>query len=169
MADAPDFIAPTSATRRWPWRTLLAVIVLTGLLAMQILVADRAALAADPQWRPRIAAVCRVLHCRIPPWREPTAFHLTSREVRPHPSVPGALLISASFRNDAAFAQPWPRLELSLANLDGESLGMRRFLPIEYLGSAPTTPLIAPGQSASVTLELLDPGKRAVAFAFEFR
>ena len=169
MATAPDFLGSATGRRRWPWRGWLAVAALSLLLALQVLVADRAALAADPQWRPRIAAVCRVLRCTIPPWREPTAFHLTSREVRPHPSVPAALLISASFRNDAAFAQPWPRLELSLSNLDGESLGLRRFTPAEYLGSAPTTPLIAPGQSASVTLELLDPGKRAVAFAFEFR
>lgn len=169
MATSPDFLEPATSRRRWPWRGLLAVAALTLTLAVQVLVADRDALAADPQWRPRIAAVCGVLHCRIPPWREPAAFHLTSRDVRPHPSVPGALLISASFRNDAAFAQPWPRLELSLANLDGESLGLRRFTPAEYLGNAPTTPLIAPGQSASITLELLDPGKRAVAFAFEFR
>ena len=27
---------------------------------------------------------------------------------------------------------------------------------------------IAPGQSASATLEILDPGKRAVAFTFDF-
>jgi len=58
---------------------------------------------------------------------------------------------------------------LSLSNLDGDSLGLRRFSPRDYLGSAPATTLIAPGQSASITLEILDPGKRAVAFSFEFR
>ena len=78
------------------------------------------------------------------------------------------LVVSASFRNDAPFAQPWPQLQLSLQNLDGESLGLRRFAPREYLGSTPATPMIGAGQSASIRVEILDPGRRAVAFGFEF-
>jgi hypothetical protein len=112
--------------------------------------------------------LCRALHCQLPPWHEPSAFHVTARELRPHPSAQGVLLVTASFRNDAAFAQAWPQLQLSLANLDGEALGQRRFAPRDYLGAEPSNPLIGPGQSASVTLEVLDPGKRAVSFEFEF-
>ena len=137
-------------------------------LCVQVLVADRARLAADRDWRPRVQALCDVLRCNLPAWREPEAFRVTSREVRPHPSVPGVLLVSASFRNDAAFAQAWPQLELSLTDIDGQSLGLRRFAPSEYLGSAPATQRIAPGQSANITLEILDPGKRALAFGIGF-
>ena len=137
-------------------------------LCVQILIADRRHLAADVDWRPRVEALCAVLRCDIPPWHEPDAFRVTSREVRPHPSVPGVLMVSASFRNDAAFAQAWPQLELSLTDIDGQSLGLRRFAPSEYLGSAPATQRIAPGQSANITLEILDPGKRALAFGIEF-
>jgi hypothetical protein len=82
--------------------------------------------------------------------------------------VPGVLIMSASFRNDAAFAQAWPQLQLSLTDIDGQSLGLRRFSPSEYLGNAPATERIAPGQSANITLEILDPGKRALAFGIEF-
>ena len=89
--------------------------------------------------------------------------------MRPHPTVAGALLISITFRNDARFAQPWPLLELSLANLEGQPLGLRRFTPREYLGTLPTNAEIAPGQSASLSLEIVDPGKRAVEFHFDFR
>ncbi len=96
-------------------------------------------------------------------------MHIISREIRPHPSAPGVLLVTATFRNDAAFAQAWPQLQLSLTNLDGESFGLRRFSPREYLGSDPATPLIGAGQSATITLEIVDPGRRAVAFGFEFR
>jgi hypothetical protein len=150
---------------RWAW---LAVPVLAIALLLQIAVADRAQLAADRDWRPRIAALCSVLQCKLPPWREPGALHLTSRDLRPHPSLPGVLVVSATFRNDAPFAQPWPQLQLSLQNLDGESLGLRRFSPREYLGATPASPRIGAGQSASIHLEILDPGKRAVAFGFEF-
>lgn len=150
---------------RWAW---IAVPVLALVLLLQSAVANRARLAADRDWRPRIAALCGVLQCALPPWREPAALKLTSRDLRPHPSLPGVLVVSATFRNDAPFAQPWPQLQLSLQNLDGESLGLRRFAPREYLGAAPATAFIGAGQSASIRLEILDPGKRAVAFGFEF-
>lgn len=170
MAQIPEFTRPTPRKAR-DWLRLggwLAVPVLLAMLVLQVLLADRARLAADANWRPRMELLCRVLHCRLPPWHEPSAFHVTASELRPHPSAQGVLLVTASFRNDAAFAQAWPILELSLANLDGESLGLRRFAPRDYLGGAPASVRLEPGQSASVTLEILDPGKRAVSFEFQF-
>ncbi|MBP8098194.1 MAG: DUF3426 domain-containing protein [Arenimonas sp.] len=171
MASSPDFVQPEKRPepgRRglWLW---LAVPALTLSLFLQVALADRARLAADPVWRPRILALCDVLRCQVPAWHEPAALHVISREIRPHPSAPGVLLVTATFRNDAAFAQAWPQLQLSLTNLDGDSFGLRRFSPREYLGSDPATPLIGAGQSATITLEIVDPGRRAVAFGFEFR
>jgi hypothetical protein len=172
MADTPDFSLParrpTPANRGhwWPW---LLVLALAATLVLQIVLADRARLANDPDWRPRIVALCGRLGCQVPPWHEPQALHISSREVRPHPTVPGVLVVSATFRNDAAFAQAWPQLQLSLANVEGDSLGLRRFSPREYLGSDPASAQIGPGQSATISLAILDPGKRAVEFDFEFR
>jgi hypothetical protein len=167
---APTFATPdTPKPRRpFPWRWLAAVIGLSLLLLLQLVLADRYRLAGDATWRPRLEAACGLLRCDLPPWREPDAFRVTSREVQPHPSAPGVLLISTSFRNDARWSQPWPVLEIALQDLDGQALGLRRFQPVEYLGSPPASALIAPGQSASATLEILDPGKRAVAFTFDF-
>lgn len=171
MSRAPDFATAKPRPTRDAWRVLAWVIppLLLLALALQVALADRARLAADLQWRGRIVALCGWLGCRVPPWHEPRAFHVTARELRPHPGAAGALLVSATFRNDAAFAQAWPVLQLSLANLDGDALGLRRFTPREYLGSEPSSPWIGPGQSASVSLEVLDPGKRAVTFEFDFR
>lgn len=170
-APTPTFLSrPRRAPKRrndyWRW---FATIFLAAALSLQIAVADRTRLAADPTWRPRIERLCGVLRCELPPWRELAALHVTSRDIRPHPTVPEALLVTASFRNDAHFGQAWPQLELSLADMNGDALGLRRFSPREYLGAAPATALLAPGQSASIALEILDPGKRAVAFDFEFR
>jgi hypothetical protein len=167
---------PEFGKRRADWPRRLArglagwalVALLAALLALQVLVADRKRLASDADWRPRLERLCGVLGCDLPPWREPAALRVTSREVRPHPSVPGALLVTASFSNQARYAQAWPQLELSLTDLDGQALGLRRFTPAEYLGSAPRSERIAPGQSAIVTLEIADPGRRALAFGIEF-
>jgi hypothetical protein len=161
----PKTVAPRPRARWLAWSVLP---LLALLLVLQFAIADRARLAADRDWRPRIVALCGMLGCSVPPWREPAALHLTSRELRPHPSAPGVLVVSATFRNDAPFAQPWPQLQLSLQNLDGESLGLRRFAPREYLGAKPATGMIGAGQSASIRVEILDPGRRAVAFGFEF-
>lgn len=167
---APRFAVPDRpvARPRRPWGWGLAALVLGVVLVLQLMLADRARLATDPAWRPRLEALCGVLGCDLPAWHEPAAFRVTSREVRRHPQDERALLITASFRNDARWAQPWPVLELALHDIDGNALGLRRFEPAEYLGSLPATPLIAPGQSAIATLEILDPGQRAVAFTFDF-
>ncbi len=171
MSRAPEFATVKPPPPRQPWRLLAWAIppLLVLGLALQVVLADRARLATDPQWRPRIVALCGWLGCRVPAWHEPQAFHVTARELRPHPSAPGTLLVTATFRNDAAYAQAWPMLQLSLSNLDGDALGRRRFTPREYLGSEPSNRWIGSGQSASVTLEVLDPGKRAVTFEFDFR
>ena len=170
-AAAPVFVRPKRTAPPKPglhWLAWAAVPLLLLLLLLQFALADRDRLAADRDWRPRIEALCSLLGCSVPPWREPTALRITSRDLRPHPRVPGALVVSATFRNDAPFAHPWPQLQLSLQNLDGESLGLRRFAAREYLGTTPPAGGIGAGQSASIRLEILDPGKRAVAFGFEF-
>lgn len=151
-----------------PWRWWLAAALLLLGLVLQIVLADRARLAGDARWRPRLEQLCGALGCSLPPWHEPLAFRVTNRQVQPHPTAPGALLVTTSFRNDARWPQAWPLMEVALHDLDGQALGLRRFTPVEYLGSLPESALIAPGQSAIATLEILDPGKRAVAFNFDF-
>lgn len=167
---APSFARPASATPRrpLPWGWFGAASLLAITLLLQLALADRVRLATDARWRARLETVCDALGCDLPPWREPGAFRVTNREVRPHPGAPGALLVTTSFRNDARWPQPWPQVEIALHDIDGQALGLRRFGPLDYLGGPPATDLIAPGQSATATLEILDPGKRAVAFTFDF-
>lgn len=170
----PSFI-PTPKPPRRPgirapaWPRWLAVFLLALLLGSQCIVADLDPLAADARWRPALERGCAVLGCTLPAWHDPAALHLLTRDVRPHPSVPDALLISASFRNDARWSQRWPRLQLTLSDLDGQAIARREFAPAEYLGLGNVEATISAGQSASITLEVRDPGKQAVAFEFDFR
>lgn len=150
-------------------RAIAAVSALVLLLTLQLLLAQRNELAANPRWRPLVGTLCGVLHCTLPPWREPTAFTMLSRDVRPHPGAPGTLLINASFRNDARWPQPWPSLQLTLSDLDGRMVGARAFAAREYLGAAPTQKELAPGQSAAITLAVVEPAPNVVAFTFDFR
>jgi predicted Zn finger-like uncharacterized protein len=113
------------------------------------------------------AAVCR-LSCDLPAYADPERIALLNRDVSPHPSVADALLITASFRNDAVWPQAWPVLELSMADLDGRLVALRRFSPVDYLGQPPERPVLAPGESVLVELEVVDPGNQAIAFEFAF-
>jgi hypothetical protein len=159
-------IARAPRNDRWMFVVLA---VLSLLLALQLLLADRAALARDPRWRPAMLTLCGALQCCLPPWREPTAFTLLDRDVRPRPGAPGVLRVTATFRNDARWPQPWPALLLTLSDLDGHAAGARVFSPREYLGSPPAQDTLASGQSAMLSMDVVEPGPRIVAFSFDFK
>lgn len=166
---APRFSGFSQPARRIAWSWLISAVALTALLAVQVSIVERERLAADPFWRPPLARACALLGCRLPPWSEPQSLQLLARDIGPHPSVADALLVTATVRNPGPFPQAWPTLELSLSDLDGKKLALRRFAPEEYLGGQPRVDSLAPGESVVARLELEDPGKQAVAFAFEFR
>ncbi len=170
---APSFVSSGDAGimpgRRRQWPYIGASAGLTLLLVVQLLLADRARLSTDARWRPALAALCALLQCTLPPWHEPTAFTLLSRDVRAHPAVPGALRVTATFRNDAHWPQPWPSLLLTLSDLDGRIAGARVFGAHEYLGATPTRSELQSGQSAAISVDVVEPAPRIVAFTFDFR
>ncbi len=165
---APSFVRRGARARdRIGVASVATITVLAVTLVLQLLLADRAALAADARWRPAMTSLCGVLRCTLPPWREPTALAMIDRDVRPDPARPGVLRVTATFRNDARWPQPWPRLALTLSDVEGAPLATRDFSPREYLGAAPTQGTLAPGQSASIAMDLVEPDARSVAFDFE--
>ncbi len=171
---APSFLRAASAPRpkpsappRWQWGLIGGLVLLLGL---QVIIADRAQLAADVGTRPLVSGLCTVLRCSLPAWHEPSAFSMLSRDIRPVPGQPGALQVQASFRNDARWAQAWPALRLSLSDADGRVIGRRTLQPTEYLGAdADLQARLEPGQSAQVSFRLREPASATVAYSFEFQ
>lgn len=151
--------------RRW-----IAACALLGLLLLaQLGWANHTTLAMGASTRPILQRICAALSCTLPPQQDLSKLTLLSRDIRPHPSVPGALIISATLRNDAHFTQPYPLIRISLADLDGNPVAMRRFRPDEYIPDAKTRAAgLAPGATVAVAFEVGDPGKNAVAFEFGF-
>ena len=168
MSRTPSFAlndAPVAVRRRGEW-WLLALLTLG--LAGQLLFGERATLAANAQLRPVVETACDAIGCSLPPWREPTAFTMLARDVIAVPERPGVLRVQASFRNDARWAQPWPALILTLSDADNRTLGTRRFLPRDYLGDAPSSTLLAPGQASQLAFDIVEPAPNVVAFDFRF-
>jgi len=78
-------------------------------------------------------------------------------------------MISLSLRNEAAFAQPWPVVVVTLSDAQGHRLVMRRLLPTDYLDDpAVLDHGLAPGATTALLLEVQDPGDQAVAYEFGF-
>ncbi|HEY0199166.1 MAG TPA: zinc-ribbon and DUF3426 domain-containing protein [Rhodanobacter sp.] len=153
--------------RHWPW--VVAGLMLALLLCLQLAWAKRDMLIRDPMAGGWLRSACRTLGCELPLVASPDQIELLASNVQAHPSVAGALMISASVRNDAPFAQPYPVLAITLSNAQGKHLSMRRLQPREYLDdSAVLQRGLAPGESAVLLLEVQDPGDQAVAFEFGF-
>ncbi|HST44255.1 MAG TPA: DUF3426 domain-containing protein [Luteimonas sp.] len=167
---APSFVprrSGASEARGWLLPSAAAALLLA--LALQWVLADRDRLAADPRWRPLVLQACALWRCTVAPWHEPSALVLVDRDVRAHPTLPGALRVTASFRNDARWAQRWPRVVLTLSDVDGREVGARAFAPAEYLRARPPAGGLASGRTAIIRLDVVEPAPRVVAFAFEFR
>lgn len=168
--DAPVYVPPRPRRRHrhdWLWASGCALLLLA--LAAQLGWANRAALMQDPATQPWLLDACARVACAMPPIRDVAELELLSRDIRPDPQTAGALVITATVRNNAQFAQPWPIVVVRLTDLDNAPVAMRRFRPAEYLPDAARRAAgLAPGATAALAFEVADPGQRAVAFHFGF-
>ena len=156
-----------TVARNWPWA--LGTLGLALSLLAQIAYAERAILLDDAHVRPLLDRTCAVFGCHLPLRHDAVKLELLSRDIRPHPSVPNALIVSATLRNDADFAQAFPEVEITLSDLDENRIAMRRFRPQEYIADSRSLAAgLAPGATAALVFEVADPGKNAVAFEFKF-
>lgn len=153
--------------RRWPW--VLLCVVLAFALAGQLAWIGRDNLIRAPLTGGWLRSLCDTLGCRLPLVAAPRQLRLLASNVETHPNATHALMISLSLRNEAAFAQPWPVVVVTLEDAQGRRLTMRRLLPADYLDDpAVLRRGLAPGATTALLLEVQDPGDQAVAYEFGF-
>lgn len=165
----PVFVpaAPKREVRdaRW-WGVAVALLV---VLIVQLAWANRGALLQDSFSHQVLQGTCRLFGCQPPLPQDVAALSLISREIRPHPTVPGALQIMATIRNDAPYTQRYPHLRIRLADLQERPVAMRRFSPADYLMDIDDARRgLAAQATAVLVFEVADPGREAVAFEFGF-
>lgn len=79
-------------------------------------------------------------------------IQIISRDLHAHPSLDDAVVISASLRNQADSAVPFPIIEVRFFDASQQVLGVRRLTPAEYLRDAET---VDRGLAAGVVMPIL--------------
>jgi hypothetical protein len=147
-----------------PW--LGAAITAGVLLIAQVIHQNRDWLAAHAPLGGSLRALYSTMGAPVAPPANLSAYQLRQWGVTGDPAGDGTLRVRASILNTAAQLEPYPLLRVTLANRFGGSIGTRDFEPSEYLGK-PTAKLLAPGERADATLDILDPGKNAEGFEID--
>jgi predicted Zn finger-like uncharacterized protein len=147
-----------------PW--LAAAIVAGALLLVQVVHQNREWLATHAPLGGSIRALYSTIGAPVAPPANLSAYQLRQWGVTGDPAGEGTLRLRASILNTAAQLEPYPLLRVTLADRFGGSIGTRDFEPSEYLGK-PTAKLLAPGERADATLDILDPGKSAEGFEID--
>jgi len=162
---APFDHAPQESERSFiPW--LAAAITAGVLLIAQVVHQNREWLAAHAPLGGSLRALYSKMGTPVAPPANLSAYQLRQWGVTGDPAGDGTLRLRASILNTAAQLEPYPLLRVTLANRFGGSIGTRDFEPSEYLGK-PTAKLLAPGERADATLDILDPGKSAEGFEID--
>lgn len=148
---------------------IVLVLTLLFLLIMQFAYFQRDSLARHAALRPLLDAMCQAMDCRVTAQRAPQQVRLTSHKVSTHPTHPDALSVSGVIVNEAAFSQAYPVIRLRFLDVSGHLLAQRDFLPREYLpANVNVNGVMQSGEPVNILLELIDPGKKAVSYEFEF-
>ena len=149
--------------RRAPW--VVSAVVLLFVLAAEGIWLRFDALAQAPMSRPFAQRICAQLYCALPTQRAPDAIRSQSLIVRSHPDRADGLRVDAVIVNRAEFPQPFPVLELRFSDIDGALVAARQFEPSTYLaGELAGRREMPVGTPVQLSLELVDPGARAVNY-----
>ncbi len=151
----------------WLWliASLLLILPLSGQIAWQM----RDRLIYYDNGRLLLNTLCDVAGCRVPMRRATDKIVIVQRALTAHPVKPDILLMQLEIVNTAPFAQPYPKLQLSLYNDMEKLIARRTFDPEEYL-DLPTQrlPMLNKQTTTHIDLELVDPGSEVTGFKFDF-
>ncbi|MBI4989467.1 MAG: DUF3426 domain-containing protein [Rhodocyclales bacterium] len=123
---------PVSRGRVLAWAA--AGLLALGLLLVQAAYLFRAELAvSEPDLRPLLQEMCSLLDCEIPLPRKADLVSIEASDLHPDPQGKNLLVLVATLKNRAPFAQDYPHLELTLTDTQDQPMIRKVFAPAEYL------------------------------------
>lgn len=170
LRDDIERLQQPAARRVHPALSLIFILVLLTISLLQLAYFRAFELTfAVPSATPYIEMFCEKVSCHYSGPLDKKKIQLLSRDVRVHPKEKNALLISAAMINNAHFAQPYPNIKIRLSDISGNVVAERIFTAKTYMGNA-TNPfsLMKSKIPVHIKFEVVDPGKDAVNFEFDF-
>jgi len=126
---------PTRRSRRWPW-LLGAFLLLLALLAQATYHYRSAIIVLFPEAKPYAAELCATLGCELPLLRRIELISIEASDLQADTTNPNIMVLSATLKNRAIFAQQLPLLELTLTNAQDQPVVRRVLTPQDYIGKA---------------------------------
>jgi len=153
---------PVAPRRTGLWLSLS--LLLLALLALQAAYAFRSELMMLlPQSRLYYQQACEWLGCSVPLPRQARYLHIEASDLKsPDPARPGEIELLVAVRNRAPVEQDYPALELTLTDLQEQTIARRVFLPAEYLQWTDAADGLKAGAEMAVRL-FLDTGELRAA------
>jgi len=149
-----------------------SMIVLTflGVIVSQLVWVQFDKFAKIPQLRPFYEKGCELSGCTLPPLMDMSAIDSRKLVVKTNPANRSELVVDAVIINRAAFAQPFPAVVLTFADLNGQEVTQRVFNPADYLADQGTQLREMPPQTPiRIAIAIQDPGQTAVSYNIDFR
>lgn len=100
-----------------------------------------------PEMRPALAELCASLACDVPLPRRAELISIESSDLQADPANPSVMVLTATLRNRAAFAQSHPSLELTLTDSQDQPLARRVLTVQDYLEHGTSVEAGFPGNS----------------------
>ena len=162
--------APELPPVQHPIGTYAAIVLALLLIPVQLLWFQFEDWAKEPSIRPVYETICGLGICELPPAKDVTQIVSRRSVSRTDPDNPGQRVIDVLMVNSAAFAQPFPDIEVTFTDLDGQTVSATTFSADQYLrGEMTGVTLIQPRTPVHITLQVDDPGARVQGFRVEFR
>jgi len=116
-----------------PWIGWPGLVMLAFFLLAQIAYHLRGEIALLlPEAKPHLAELCLVLGCDLPLPRKPELMSIESSDLQADTANPGVMVLSATLRNRAPFAQQPPALELTLTDVQDQPVARRVLNAADY-------------------------------------
>ena len=152
-----------SASAFWTVGTVL----LTLLLALQIVNQHRNALATFPSIGGPVRTAYRALGIDLAPAWDVHAYEARQLGATVSGTNPPKITVRASIANLAQRPQPLPLLRVTLQDRFGRAIAARDVPPRDYMPSIPSTALLAAGARVDAKVVFISPGRRAVGFVID--
>ena len=129
---AETFPEPPPPSRRWPW--LIGSLVALTALGLQAVLAFRVELAVLwPEAKPALVALCEVADCEVGLPAKVALVGIEASDLHPDSDHAGRLVVTATLKSRAPFAQQFPHLELTLTDTADKAVVRKILAPADYL------------------------------------